>query len=78
MLAIDVAGASHDVAEVQLDDVNRQKRLQSLGIRFLRFDDLDVKKDIDDVVMTIQLWIEEHQKESMGRKPTPDPSLEGN
>ena len=78
MLAIEVDGSSHDVVEVQLYDERRQKRLESLGVRFLRFDDLDVKKNIDDVVMTIQLWIEGHQEDLMGRLPTPSPSKEGN
>ncbi len=78
MLAIEVDGASHDAVDVQKYDGRRQKRLEKLGVRFLRFDDLDVKKNIDDVVMTIQLWIEEHQEDLTERKPTSSPSKEGN
>ena len=38
-------------------DTARQKRLECLGIRFLRFDDLDVKFRMDDVLKTIDEWI---------------------
>ena len=78
MLALEIDGASHDAVEVQEYDKRRQNRLENLGVRFLRFDDLHVKKNIDDLVMTIQLWIEEHQEDLIGRTPTPSPSKEGN
>ncbi len=78
MLAIEVDGSSHEPVEILKYDLRRQKKLESLGVRILRFDDLDVKKNIDDVVMTIQLWIESHQEDLVGRTPTPSPSKEGN
>ena len=42
MLAIEVDGDSHDHEDSAGYDVKRQKRLEELGIRFLRFDDIDV------------------------------------
>ncbi len=39
-LAIEIDGSSHE----QETDALRQKRLEALGVRFLRFSDLDVKK----------------------------------
>jgi len=73
MLAIEVDGDSHDHTEVQEYDHIRQKRLEKLGVRFLRFEDMDIKKNIEDVVEAIELWIEEHQSELVGREPTPAP-----
>ena len=55
MLAIEVDGSSHDERIEQ--DNERQKRLESLGVRFLRFDDLDVKKKISWVLEEIEEWI---------------------
>lgn len=52
-LAIEIDGYTHTwEGQLQKDEV-RQKRLESLGIRFLRFDDLDVKKNIRWVVNSI-------------------------
>lgn len=52
-------------------DILRQKRLESLGVMFTRFDDLDVKKNIDFVFNELVHQIKELQ-------PTPNPSKEGN
>ena len=59
MLAIEVDGSSHWSAEAQRRDSTRQQRLESLGVRFLRFDDLRVKRDIDKVLEEIKNWIRE-------------------
>lgn len=62
-LAIEVDGESHYYDDQPTKDEIRQKRLESLGVRFLRFDDLDVKTDINWVVNEIYSWIEENVKE---------------
>jgi very-short-patch-repair endonuclease len=36
-LAIEIDGSSHDGEEAKINDEIRQKRLESLGVRFLRF-----------------------------------------
>lgn len=41
----------------------RQKKLESLGLSFLRFTDLEVKKDMYNVLRTIEGWIEEFEKQ---------------
>ncbi|MEQ9285455.1 MAG: 3'(2'),5'-bisphosphate nucleotidase CysQ [Cyclobacteriaceae bacterium] len=69
MLAIEIDGASHDNEEVYKADVKRQNILENLGVRFLRFDDLEVKKEMSNVLRTIQYWIEKNMEE----KPTPTP-----
>jgi very-short-patch-repair endonuclease len=59
MLAIEIDGASHiDKAE---EDEERQRNLQSLGIRFLRFRDDEVKRDLGGVAEAIRLWIQNEQ-----------------
>jgi very-short-patch-repair endonuclease len=58
MSAIEIDGDSHD--QNFANDEIRQKKLESLGIKFLRFDDLEVKKDIDNVLRTIEYWIEDN------------------
>ena len=55
MLAIEIDGSSHDLKEEI--DVYRQKRLESMGVRFLRFDDKDVRKNLGGVLCVIMEWI---------------------
>ncbi len=77
MLAIEIDGDSHHHPEVQRKDLARQGRLEQLGVRFIRFDDRAVKQKMDDVLMTIQCWVEENKDDMVGIEPTPDPSQEG-
>lgn len=58
-LALEIDGSSHHYEDQPEKDEIRQKRLESLGVKFLRFDDLDVKKNISWVVREIQLTIKE-------------------
>ena len=69
-LAIEVDGNSHHSDEAFEKDKIRQKRLEDLGVKFLRFDDQDVKKQMSAVVKEIEDWI-------INNKPTPNPSEEG-
>lgn len=71
MLALEIDGSSHHPEIQQIKDKVRQERLESLGVHFLRFDDLDVKKNIKWVVNEIYQWIEDN-------RPTPNPSQEEN
>ncbi len=57
MLALEVDGKSHN--DKFMYDVHRQHKLESLGVNFLRFTDLEVKKDMNNVLNTIENWIEE-------------------
>lgn len=50
LLAIEVDGDSHYYDNQSEKDANRQERLESLGVSFIRFDDLDVKTNIKWVV----------------------------
>lgn len=68
-LAIEIDGDSHNYRYDY--DEERQRELEKLGVSFLRFDDLEVKKNMWNVLRVIEDWIER-------KKPTPDPSQEGN
>ena len=69
MLAIEIDGDSHNSKVDQ--DIERQKRLEGLGVRFLRFTDLEVKQNIEGVVSFIENSIREM------REPTPAPLPRG-
>jgi len=56
-LAIEIDGAYHESDETQEKDTARQERLESLGIKFLRFKETDVRTDVISVVATIEQWI---------------------
>ena len=58
-LEIEIDGSSHVFDEVQINDIKRQERLESLGVRFIRFDDLDVKRNMQEVVRQLVLKVEE-------------------
>jgi very-short-patch-repair endonuclease len=60
LLAIEIDGESHDAKGE--DDLKRQKRLESLGVRFLRFYDRDVKENVEGVVGAIEDWIKTYRK----------------
>ena len=78
MLALEIDGDSHNHEESYNADLRRQHILEELGITFLRFDDLEVKKEMNNVLRTIQYWIEESmEKEDNIQKPTPTPPERG-
>lgn len=54
-LALEIDGISHG-SKIDYDE-KRQKKLESLGVRFLRFDDLDVKFNMEGVLKIINEWI---------------------
>ena len=57
-LAIEIDGESHYHEDQPDKDQKRQIRLESFGIQFLRFDDIDVKTNIKWVVDEIYLKVE--------------------
>ena len=60
-LVIEIDGESH--SERTKEDKIRQRRLESLGLSFLRFYDSDVKQNLDGVLITIENWIEQFEKQ---------------
>ena len=59
-LAIEIDGESHYGKEYK--DKIRDKRLNKFGITVLRFDDLDVRYKLEQVLQTIERWIDENAK----------------
>jgi very-short-patch-repair endonuclease len=57
MLAIEIDGESH--REIYDQDQERQARLETLGITFLRYRDEDVKTNLSGVIQSIIRWIQE-------------------
>ena len=56
-LAIEIDGSSHDSLEAQERDQIRQVRLESLGVRFLRFREEEVCREVEGVLKVIENWI---------------------
>ena len=54
-LAIEIDGRSHDHKYDY--DQRRQYELERLGVKFIRFDDIDVKKNMNDVLRALELVI---------------------
>ena len=61
-LVIELDGLSHWELEQIEKDEKRQAELEDLGLHFLRFDDSEVFKDMENVIRTIELTIEELEK----------------
>ena len=59
-LAIEIDGESHYGKEYK--DKIRDKRLNKFGITVLRFDDLDVRYKLEQILQTIERWIDENAK----------------
>jgi len=59
-LIIEVDGYTHN--EKQQKDKERQKSLEKMGINFLRFDDMEIKFDMLNVLRKIEDFISEFEK----------------
>jgi len=59
-LIIEIDGQSH--AFKGKEDEKRKNRLELLGFYISRFDDLDVKKNMEGVLAAIEKWIEEYEQ----------------
>lgn len=68
MLAIEVDGISHYSEDAYFDDIIRQKEIEALGVSFLRFDDDEVRNDMDNVLLCIEGWIEDWEEENLPGK----------
>src|SRR5262245_28889889 len=65
MLAIEIDGNSHSLKGQR--DVDRQCRLESLGVRFIRFNDRMVKREMPSVLSSIEGWIREKSKNGQSK-----------
>ncbi|MCW9708764.1 endonuclease domain-containing protein [Fodinibius salsisoli] len=60
MLAIEVDGKVHEHPKVSVSDLDRQQELEIYGVQFLRFENEEIKQDIDSVVSIIENWIKQN------------------
>ena len=65
-LAIEIDGSSHNNKYEY--DLKRQNKLETLGVNFIRFDDLDVKRNMNDVLRALGSLILEIEKSKEGEK----------
>ncbi len=63
-LAIEIDGITHDSEIQQAKDKIRQAEIEALGIKFLRFEDRDIKTQMDGVIRKILNYIEEFENGS--------------
>ncbi len=59
MLAIEIDGDSHN--HKYDEDIVRQRELEDMGVRFLRFDDREVKQEMVNVLRVTEAWILDNQ-----------------
>ena len=64
-LVIEVDGETHLYDGAREKDESRQNKLESLGLQFLRFDDLEVKQNIETVLIRIEEWIDEFERKKL-------------
>jgi very-short-patch-repair endonuclease len=57
MLAIEIDGMSHNHEEAFLKDEIRQSKLESLGVKFIRFSEAEMKYDMRNVIRAIEAKI---------------------
>lgn len=61
LLAIEIDGSSHDESKYDYD-LKRQTELERLGIVFLRFTEHEVKANLQMVLDTVEVFINEYSK----------------
>jgi len=59
-MAIAIDGGSHDNENACRNDRERQKKIEELEMQFLRFNDVDVKRNMTGVLKVIEQWINDH------------------
>lgn len=62
-LVIEIEGESHN-EKIDEDNI-RQEELEKLGLRVIRFSDINVKRDIDAVIRTIEKVIDELEEDEL-------------
>ncbi len=58
-LAIEIDGVTHDAKTDK--DVERQRKLEKIGVSFLRFSEGEVRNNLESVLREIEMWIKEKQ-----------------
>ncbi|MDB5029293.1 endonuclease domain-containing protein [Mucilaginibacter sp.] len=56
-LAIEIDGMSHNNEETFAKDEIRQRKLEELGVRFIRFSESEVKNDMMNVLRVLKVYL---------------------
>lgn len=64
-LILEIDGNSHNGTEAYQSDLKRQTELEKLGLTFLRFKDIEIKQNINQVIHCIKNWIEQNTRDSL-------------
>lgn len=67
-LAIEVDGSIHSLESVKKNDIERQQYLESVGIKFIRFTNSDVKLELEKVLHVIDKKIKELRLNKMDKR----------
>ena len=62
MLGIEIDGYSHQLEEVQLKDKKKTQRMNELGIEVLRFTDQQIFRDMFNVLLAIENYIQRYEE----------------
>ncbi len=60
-LVIEIDGFSHQDETVFENDIKRQNKLETLGYHFLRFTDEEVMSDFQNVIRSMEIWLDSHK-----------------
>lgn len=71
LLVIEVDGYTHIFEETQAKDVEKQKVLENVGFKVIRFQDEEVLNDIENVIRTLEYECEQRRKELNLPPPVP-------
>lgn len=63
-LIIEVDGISHNYDEIVKKDIKKQVDIESAGYVVLRFSDEEVLNDINNVIRTLERWIESYEEKN--------------
>ena len=62
-LVIEIDGRSHHFEEVMVKDVKRQAVLEEMGLHLLRFTEMDVRRNMMQVLISLETHIENLENE---------------
>ena len=70
-LVIEVDGNSHFFEESVVEDLERQNVLERMGVYFLRFSDLEIKRSMPSVLVEIGYFIDDFEEKIARNPPNP-------
>jgi len=70
-LAIELDGYSHQFDDVFEKDKRKEEQLKKIGITVLRFQDTEVMNDMDNVLRSIEIFIENFEAKSKHHQQSP-------